>query len=268
MKGTVIPRSFAAQREKRINYIMGATVILLFLGAWELIGGLELVNPLFTSSPSRAVKAGFEIIKDGTLAKHLGTSGTEFVLGFGAAILVGLPVGIILGWFKLANSAFGPLIAAMQATPRIALMPLFIIWFGLGITSKIVIVMLSAVFPMIVNLQVAMSTIDADLVRVARSYGATRWQIFRTVALPTSMPFLITALRLGAGRGMLGVIAAEVFGGSQGLGYMIQYAGATFQTDKVFAGVAVVAAMGIVLDTLFRRAGRRFEKWRGEAAVS
>lgn len=267
MRGTVIPKSYAAQRERRINFFLGASVIILFLFAWELVGRLELVNPLFTSSPSRALKACVEIVMDGTLLKHLGTSATEFVLGFGAAILIGLPVGISLGWFKLANSAFGPLVAAMQATPRIALMPLFIIWFGLGITSKIVIVMLSAVFPMIVNLQVAMSTIDADLVRVARSYGATRWQIFWTVALPTSVPFLITALRLGAGRGMLGVIAAEVFGGSQGLGYMIQYAGATFQTDKVFAGVAVVALMGIALDTVFGRAGRRFEKWRGETGV-
>ncbi|HEX9080267.1 MAG TPA: ABC transporter permease [Desulfuromonadaceae bacterium] len=265
---TVIPRSNAAEREKRINFILGAVVILLFLLAWELVGRLALVNPLFTSSPSRAVRALVAITCDGTLLKHLTTSGTEFLLGFAAAVLVGLPVGIILGWFKLANSAFGPFVAAMQATPRIALMPLFIIWFGLGITSKIVIVMLSAVFPLIVNLQVAMSTIDGDLVRVARSYGASRWQIFWTVALPTSVPFLITALRLAAGRGMLGVIAAEVFGGSQGLGYMIQYAGSTFQTDKVFAGVAVVAAMGITLDTLFRRIGRRFEKWRGEAAVS
>ena len=268
MKGTVIPKSYAAQREKRINFLLGSSVIVLFLIAWELIGRSGLVNPLFTSGPSRVVIAEIEMIKDGTLFKHLATSGTEFVLGFSAAILIGLPAGIMLGWFRLANAAFGPFVAAMQATPRIALMPLFIIWFGLGITSKIVIVMLSAVFPMVVNLQVAMSTIDADLVRVARSYGATRWQIFRTVALPTSVPFLITALRLGAGRGMLGVIAAEVFGGSQGLGYMIQYAGATFQTDKVFAGVAVVAGMGIVLDTAFRRAGRRFDKWRGETAVS
>jgi NitT/TauT family transport system permease protein len=155
----------------------------------------------------------------------------------------------------------------MQATPRIALMPLFIIWFGLGLTSKIVVVLLSAIFPLIVNLQVAMSTIDADLVQVARSYGATRWQIFRTIALPTSLPFLITGLRLAAGRGLLGVIVAEVFGGAAGIGYLIQYAGSTFQTDKVFAGVLVVAAAGITLDFTLERLGRYFDKWRGEAAV-
>jgi NitT/TauT family transport system permease protein len=264
---TVFPKSKVAQREKIISLILGSSVILLFLVAWELLFQFKVVNPLFISAPSRVVLAGITIIRDGTLFAHLATSGTEFALGYGAAILIGFPVGIMLGWFKLVRSAFGPFIAAMQATPRIALMPLFIIWFGLGITSKIVVVMLSAIFPLIVNLQAAMSTIDADLVRVARSYGATRWQIFRSVALPTSIPFLITGLRLAAGRGLLGVIVAELFGGSQGIGYMIQYAGSTFQTDKVFAGVLVVAVAGITLDFTLDRIGRHYDKWRGEAAV-
>jgi NitT/TauT family transport system permease protein len=264
---TVFPKSNAAQREKIINLLLGSGVILIFLVLWELVFRLKLVNPLFISAPSRVVLASISLIKDGTLFQHLLTSGTEFVLGYGAAIVIGFPIGIMLGWFKLANASFGPFVSAMQATPRVALMPLFIIWFGLGITSKIVVVLLSAIFPLIVNLQVAMSTIDADLVRVARSYGATRWQIFRSVALPTSVPFLITGLRLAAGRGLLGVIVAEVFGGSQGIGYMIQYAGSTFQTDKVFAGVLVVAATGITLDYTLERLGRHFDKWRGEAAV-
>ena len=264
---TVFPKSRAAQREKAINLVLGSSVILLFLIAWELVFRFRIVNPLFISAPSRVVLAGIALIEDGTLVTHLATSGTEFILGYGAAIVIGFPLGIILGWFKLANASFGPFISAMQATPRVALMPLFIIWFGLGITSKIVVVLLSAIFPLIVNLQVAMSTIDGDLVRVARSYGATRWQIFRSVALPTSVPFLITGLRLAAGRGLLGVIVAEVFGGAQGIGYMIQYAGSTFQTDKVFAGVLVVAVTGITLDFTLDRLGRHFDKWRGEAAV-
>jgi NitT/TauT family transport system permease protein len=264
---TVFPKSKAAQREKITSLLLGSGVILLFLFGWELLFQFKVVNPLFISAPSRVVLAGITIIKDGSLVKHLAISGTEFALGYGAAILIGFPVGIMLGWFKLVRSAFGPFIAAMQATPRIALMPLFIIWFGLGITSKIVVVLLSAIFPLIVNLQVAMSTIDADLVQVARSYGATCWQIFRSIALPTSLPFLITGLRLAAGRGLLGVIVAEVFGGAAGIGYMIQYAGSTFQTDKVFAGVLVVAVTGITLDFTLARLGRHFDRWRGEVAV-
>jgi NitT/TauT family transport system permease protein len=266
-KLTILPKSKVARHEKIVSLALGSSVIVLFLIGWELLFQFKVVNPLFISAPSRVVLAGIAISSDGTLLHHLNISAKEFVFGYGAAVAIGFPVGIILGWFKFARSTFGPFIAAMQATPRIALMPLFIIWFGLGITSKIIIVLLSAIFPLIVNLQVAMSTIDADLVQVARSYGATRWQIFRTIALPTSLPFLITGLRLAAGRGLLGVIVAEVFGGAAGIGYMIQYAGSTFQTDKVFAGVLVVAATGITLDFTLERLGRYFDKWRGEAAV-
>ena len=266
-KVTVLPKSKVAKREKIINLLLGSSVIILFLIGWELLFQCKLVNPLFISSPSRVVFAEIAIIKDGTLLKHFLVSAKEFGFGYLAAIIFGFPFGIMLGWFKLLKASFGPFIAALQATPRIALMPLFIIWFGLGITAKIVVVLLSAIFPLIVNLQVAMSTIDPDLVHVARAYGAGRWQIFRSIALPTSLPFLITGLRLAAGRGLLGVIVDEVFGGSEGIGYMIEYAGSTFQTDKVFAGVLVVAVIGISLDVSLDRLGRHFDRWRSDTAV-
>jgi NitT/TauT family transport system permease protein len=255
------------RREKLLHYLLGTAVIVTFLLIWEAIGSFELVNPLFTSAPSRVVKAGILLVKDGTLITHLTVSAKEFILGYGVAIILGVPIGIALGWFKSFSAAFGPMISAFYATPRVALMPLFIIWFGLGLTSKIIVVLLSAIFPLIVNLQTGMTTIDPDLIKVAKSYGATRWQIFRSIALPASLPFMITGLRLAAGRGLLGVIVAEVFGGSQGIGYLIQYAGATFQTDKVFVGVAVVATAGIILDRGLHRAGRYFDRWRGETAV-
>jgi ABC-type nitrate/sulfonate/bicarbonate transport system permease component len=255
------------KREKQLHFLLGAGVIIFFLLVWEVIGGLELVNPLFTSSPSRVVKAAVLLVRDGTLFAHLAVSAEEFFLGYAAALIIGVPTGIALGWFKGVSAAFGPIISAFYATPRVALMPLFIIWFGLGITSKIVVVLLSAIFPLIVNLQTGMTTIDRDLVMVARSYGASRWQIFSSIALPASLPFMITGLRLAAGRALLGVIVAEVFGGSRGIGYLIQYAGATFQTDKVFVGVAVVATAGIILDRGLHRAGRYFDRWRGETAV-
>lgn len=255
------------KREQQIHFLLGAGVIILFLVVWETIGRLELVNPLFTSSPSRVVKAAIVLIKEGTLFAHLAVSAKEFVLGYAVALIIGVPIGVTLGWFKLVSASFGPIISAFYATPRVALMPLFIIWFGLGITSKIIVVLLSAIFPLIVNLQTGMTTIDPDLIKVAKSYGASRWQIFKSIALPTSVPFMITGLRLAAGRALLGVIVAEVFGGSQGIGYLIQYAGATFQTDKVFVGVAVVATTGIIIDRGLHRVGRYFDKWRGETAV-
>lgn len=242
---------------------MGGGVIVALLLLWEVASGLRWINPMFSSSPSRIVTSGWKIISNGSIFKHIQSSGLIFIYGYLLAAVVGIPSGILLGWFKKANQAFGPIIAAFYTTPRIAMMPLFIIWFGLGIGSKLALVFLSAVFPLIVNMQTAVSNLDKDLTRVAEAYGANRRQIFWTIALPESVPFLLTGLRLATGRALLGVVGAEVFGGAEGLGYLIQYAGATFQTDIVFVCVIIIAALGIVMDRSLLALNRRFDAWRG-----
>jgi NitT/TauT family transport system permease protein len=252
----------APDRDVLARFALGATTCLAALLLWEWIASSGLINPLFTSSPSRVLRAGRALVTDGTLARHLAVSGQEFAVGYLAAILVGVPAGIALGSFRWLNAAVGPFVSAMYATPRIALMPLFIIWFGLGLTAKVVVVFLSAVFPLIVNMQVAVKTVDEDMVRVATSYGANHWRTFLTITLPASVPFLITGLRLASGRALLGVVAAEVFGGAAGIGYLIEYAGSTFQTDKVFVGVIVVASLGVILDRTLLRLSDHFQAWR------
>ncbi len=248
------------------NTLLSGGVIVILLLGWEIFSRLGLVNPQFTSSPSRVFGSAVELIKDGTLVKHILASGEIFIMGYLLAAGIGIPVGILLGWFKKARIAFGPLIAAMYTTPRIALMPLFIIWFGIGPGSKIALVFLSAVFPLIVNMQVAIANVSDDLTTVARAYGASERQIFWTIALPESVPFLMTGLRLATGRALLGVIGAEVFGGSEGIGYLIEFAGATFQTDKIFVGVLVIALIGIIMDRTLLILNEHFDKWRGNDA--
>lgn len=255
----------AARKWKNTLYSfgLGSGVILLLLILWELLSRSGWINPLFSSSPSRVAAAGWQAVQDGTIWKHVYASGKIFVIGYVMAVVVGVPTGILLGWFKKANMAFGPIVAAMYTTPRIALMPLFIIWFGLGLGSKVALVFLSALFPVIVNMQMAMKSVDGDLTKVARVYGANQRQIFWTIALPISVPFLMTALQLATGRALLGVVGAEVFGGSEGVGYLIQYAGATFQTDVVFVCVVIIAAIGIIMDRSLLMLNRRFDAWRG-----
>jgi NitT/TauT family transport system permease protein len=141
-------------------------------------------------------------------------------------------------------------------------MPIFIIWFGLGFKSQLALVSLSAVFNIALNMQAAIFSLDKDLNRTAIAYGASQWQLFRTVALPESVPYLMIALRLASGRAFAGVVGAEVFGGTKGLGYMIQYAGATFQTDTVFVCVIILGVFGILLDRLLAMINRHFDKWR------
>jgi ABC-type nitrate/sulfonate/bicarbonate transport system, permease component len=244
------------------SFLLGGGVIVALLLVWEISSNLKLINPTFSSSPSRIAASGWKLIKDGSIFIHIRASGEIFVIGYLMAVLVGVPAGILLGWFKTANKAFGPIVAAFYTMPRIAVMPLFIIWFGLGIGSKLALVFLSAVFPMIVNMQTAVSNIDDDLTKVATVYNASKYQIFWTIALPESVPFLITGLRLATGRALLGVVGAEVFGGAEGLGYLIQYAGATFQTDKVFVCVLIIAAAGIIMDRSLLALSRYFDGWR------
>lgn len=247
------------------SFILGGGVILILLILWQVASWTGWVNPQFASSPERVVKAGISLIEDGDLSVHIVASGKIFIIGYLMAAAVGIPIGILIGWFKKVNMALGPIIAAFYTTPRLALMPLFIIWFGLGMGSKVALVFLSAVFPLIVNMETAISNIDEDLIRVAKVYGANRRRIFFTIALPISVPFLITGLRLATGRALLGVIGAEIFGGSQGIGYLIQYAGATFQTDVVFVCVIFIAMIGIIMDRSLAALNKRFDAWRGKA---
>jgi len=250
-------------RESSLNIALGAGVFIVLFTAWELSARSGLVNPLFSSSPSLILHAAEEVIADGTLWNHMIASGKTFLIGFAMAVSFGVPFGVALGWFKWMNRAFSPLVSAFYTTPRIALMPLFIIWFGLGMGSKVTLVFMSGVFYLIMNMQMAMLTIDEDLKRVGVAYGASRWQLFRTIALPQSIPFLLTGLRLAMGRCLLGMVAAEVFGGAEGIGYLIEYAGATFRTDLVFVGVFVIAVFGIIADRTLYYLNLRVDSWRG-----
>lgn len=245
------------------SFLLGGGILLILLIVWEVLSILGLIDPVFSSSPTRIIIAGKQLIADGSLLKNILASGKIFILGYILAMVVGIPVGILMGWFKLFNKAFGPLFTALYTTPRIALMPLFIIWFGLGIGSKLALVFLSAVFPLIINMQAGMLSIDNELTIVAKSYNASQSQIFRTIALPMSIPFLITGLRLAVRAALMGVVSSEVFGGSQGIGYLIQYAGSVFQTDKVFVCVCIIAIFGIIADRSLLAVNTKFDTWRG-----
>jgi len=175
---------------------------------------------------------------------------------------VGIPLGIATGWYRRLFYVLDPFISAFYATPRVALLPLIIIWVGIGIWSKIVVVFLGAVFPVLLNTLAAVRTTDARLLRAARSFGAGDLQVFRTIVLPGSVPFILTGLRLGAGRALVGVVVGELYAATAGVGFLIAVAGASFQTDKVLVGVLLITAAGVLSMEALTRLERRFEKWR------
>ncbi|MCC6890352.1 MAG: ABC transporter permease [Hyphomicrobiales bacterium] len=253
------PKSFWARNE---HALLGAMAMCAFLVLWETAVALEWVNPLFTSSPSRIAVAGYGMFADGSIWPHLQVSGYEFLVGFGLAIVAGVPLGILMGWYGRLNAILDPFVSALYATPRIALLPLIMIWFGIGLESKIAIVFLGAVFPILVNTITGVRTVNADFVKVARSFGASDRQLFMTVALPSSVPLLLSGLRLGLGHALIGIVVGEMYGAHYGIGHLIAVSGARFQTDAVMVGIIIIAATGVALTELLRLIEKRFERWR------
>lgn len=245
------------------NGILGLTAVIIFLILWELIVYFGLVKPLLISSPTRIAIAAQWLFTHGFL-EDIRISATEFVVGYAIAVLFGIPLGILLGWYRRLNATFDPFVSALYATPRVALLPLLILWLGIGVKSKMAVVFLGAFFPVLVNTLAGVKTIDEGLLKCARSFGASDRQIFGTLALPSAVPFVITGMRLGAGRGLVGVVVGELVAATGGVGYMMSIAGATFQTDKVFVGIILLALSGYLLVELLKRLEARFESWRPE----
>ncbi|MFQ0815730.1 hypothetical protein AVM02_09470 [Brucella anthropi] len=249
---------------RREDALLGGFAMIVALLLWEAVVRFGLVNPLFTSSPSRIITTGYAMFADGTIFPHLAISGLELIVGYGLAIMVGVPLGILMGWYRRLNAAFDPILSALYATPRIALLPLIIIWFGIGLGSKFAIIFLSSVFPVLINTIAGVQTVDRDYIKVARSFGANDRQLFLTVAFPAAVPFLLTGLRLGLGHALIGIVVGEMYAAQAGVGYLISVAGATFQTDRVMFGIILIATAGVALTNILRLIERRFDRWRSD----
>ncbi|WP_028933557.1 ABC transporter permease [Pseudonocardia spinosispora] len=260
------PRPPSARRapRRRIHpkYLYGTAAVITVLLIWQLVAALRIKPAIVLPGPSDVVKAFGTLFASSTIWTDLGASGKELLYGLVLATLIGLPLGLMIGWYVRLSYALSPLITFLYATPRIALTPLLIIWLGIGDASKIAIVFLMAVFPILINSATGVQNLDPAVLRVARCYGASHLQIFRTVALPGSVPFLVSGLRLAVGQALIGVFVAELSGASHGVGMMMSTAGQQFQTSTVFAGLFIFAFTGVVLTGVLRRVERRYAAWR------
>jgi len=264
MSAETSPRSRRGFYQKHEALILGGSAVVVILGIWQAFWSAGKISPLFMSGPSAIVRQFHELWVRGTLLSDLAYSGRNFAVGFAMALVAGVVLGLIVGWYRRVRLLADPFLNALFATPRVAMVPLIIIWFGVGMWSKVFIVFLSAFFPILVNTIGGVRAIDADLLRAARAYCASDWQIFTTLALPGSVPFILTGVRQGVALGLIGVVVGEMFGGSQGVGFMVAYGGQTFATDTLFVGVVIIAGAGILLTSLAERLERRFSRWRPE----
>jgi ABC-type nitrate/sulfonate/bicarbonate transport system permease component len=266
----VAPEPQMLERPRRTFYqkyegaIIGGIAVVVVVVAWQWLWSAGKISPLFFTGPSSIVVRFQEEWTMGRLKQDLAYSGANFAIGVGMAIAAGVVMGVIIGWYRRLALVFEPFLTALYSTPRVALIPLILIWFGIGMWSKVFIVFINAFFPVLINTIGGVKAADNDLLRAAKAYCASDWQIFTTVVIPGAVPFILTGVRQAVSLGLIGVVVGEMFGGSEGIGYMVNYGGQTFQTDTVFLGVVIIAMAGIILTNLAERLERHFSRWRPE----
>ena len=256
------PRRTFYQRHERL--ILGGTAVLVALAGWQALWSAGKISPLFFTGPSSVVTRFVDEWTNGRLKQDMAYSGLNFAIGVGMAITVGVVCGVLIGWYRRLSMVVDPFVTTLYSTPRVALVPLVLIWFGIGMWSKVFIVFINAVFPVLINTIGGVRAIDVDLLKAARAYCASDWQIFKTVVVPGAVPFILTGVRQAVSLGLIGVVVGEMFGGSEGIGFMVNYGGQTFQTDTVFLGVMIIALAGITLTWLAEQLEKRFSRWRPE----
>jgi NitT/TauT family transport system permease protein len=237
--------------------------VILALALWEL-AARAIDNPLFFVSLSDVAMRGVQLWQDGTLQVHIETSLEELAIGLSLGIVAGILIGVVMASATAVEDLFDPWVSMVYSMPIIALAPLFVLWFGIGIASKVAIVFLMSIFPVLINSHVGLKTADKDYIEAARSFGSSPAQIFRKVRFPSAVPFIVSGIRNAISRGLIGVVVAEFFGSQAGLGYLIQYSAQTFDTKALFVGVFILAFGGIGAVEVLRRIERWLAPWRTE----
>jgi NitT/TauT family transport system permease protein len=255
-------RRAAARRRAIQRVVISIASVIGGLAIWEFIGLYVVKNALFLATPSSSILALGEMWAQGVLQKAIVISGEEFLIGFVIAVIAGTLIGLLTASFENLSLVLTPWISGFYASPIVALAPLLILWFGVGIWSKIAVVISLVIFPMIINTETGIKHTDPQLIEAARSFGASRLQIFEKVSLPSALPYIIAGLRLGVGRGLIGVVIGELAGARGGLGYLINNASQVFNMPQLFASVIVLAVAGIVLTAGFQYLERVLVPWK------
>lgn len=232
------------------------------LAIWEFVSRVLVGSKLFLAAPTQVILALIDLSGSGEMGKHIWTSTLEFLLGYGIACFLGVALGFAMASSKAGKESLQPWVSGLYATPTVALAPLFILWFGIGILSKVVVVAVLVIFPVTINTETGLRTTPIQLVETVRAFGATSRQIFFKVSLPSALPFIFAGFRLGIGRGLIGVVVAELFGARAGLGQLISQSAETFNMPNLFAGVTVLAVAGIAMTGGFTWLEQKLLPWR------
>ncbi len=248
--------------ESNRNVLLGTLSVALFLAAWQAVFLIVPFNPLFISKPSLIAASFYELVISGDLFRELLVSAVPFAYGFSAAVVVGVTVGIVMGWRTRVGYALDPLMTVFYASPLVALAPLVIVFFGVGVSGKAIIIFLLSVFPFIFNTQAGVKAVDRLLINVVRSLGGTEKDLYLKVIVPSVLPYIVAGARIAIGRGLIGVLVSEFFAASEGIGYAIARYGDLFALDKMFACIAAIMMIAVVMTEGIRWAERSAFPWR------
>ena len=236
--------------------------ILCLLALWELICQSGVVSSLFLPAPSSIIKALLEMIADGEIGISLAASLYRILAGFFIGSLIGLAVGLVTGTSALMDKIGTPIVNAIYPIPKIALLPLFILWLGIGELSKVTIIALGVFFPVAMNTYSGVKNVDTLLLKVAASFNASWWMTMKSVVLPNALPMIFAGLRLAAGTSLLLLVAAEMIAAQVGIGALILHYGDLMITDRLMAGVIVLSLLGLVFNLILQFVERKAIPWK------
>ena len=253
-----------APRSRVVNLFWHGLFVVAFLAIWEWASG-RLIKPFWVSKPTKIAGSLIEWLGTAEFWEHLGTTVSELALGFLLGTGVALVIGFVFGEFRRIGEFFDAYLAALYGVPRTALAPLFILWFGIGLGSKVAQAAIMCFFLVLFNTIAGLLAVDPELINMARVVGSTRLQILTKIKVPSAFPFIMTGIKVGLPNALIGAIVAEFISSNHGVGYLIVRASMSFDTASLFAGIIVLATVVFALNRVLVRVERHVLRWRPES---
>jgi NitT/TauT family transport system permease protein len=250
-----------ARRRRRFLQTLGIRLasLVIVLALWEFFGAQ--VDPVLFTTPSAVARAAVEMIGNGELWKYLAPSLVVLLYGLAFAAVLGIAAGLILARFWMIDVAVGPYITFLYSTPTVALVPIIVLWAGFETTAKVLILFLFAFFPMVINTYQGVKSVDPKLLEVGRSFRCSEGQLWTNIILPGALPFIVTGLRLAVGRGLIGMVLADLYTAISGIGYLIVRMAGTYRIDKMFVPVVTLGILGVTMTALLKGLERWVAPW-------
>ncbi|MBI3435050.1 MAG: ABC transporter permease [Proteobacteria bacterium] len=252
------------RRQFALNIAIRVVSVTLVLALWEAVG--NRIDPVLFTKPSLVALAAIDMVGGGELWAYLAPSLVVLGIGLSLAAVIGIATGLLLARFWIADVALGVYITFLYSIPSVALVPLIVMWAGYEITAKVVILFLFAFFPMAINTYQGVKNVDAKLIEVGRAFRCSEWQLWTNIVLPGALPFIVTGLRLAVGRGLIGMVLADLYTAISGVGYLIVRTASTFQVDRMFVPIVTLGLLGVTLTALLRFMELRVAPWTAAGA--